>query len=115
VGNQFPDYPGSLNSGFSFTTNFGLLSAAQHQYRLVARDNQGNTLEKTVSFNVERFDKAWVGDENLISLDNASAQITGSREVRINGMMHNGKEYQVILNWKKARQGFDVKEINKTQ
>lgn len=115
VGNKYPDYPGSENSGFSFTTNFGILSAGQHEYRLVARDNQGNTLEKTVTFDVQRFDDAWVGDDSLISLDNAAVSIAGSREIRIDGMSHNGKEYRVILNWKKATQGFDVKEITKTQ
>jgi hypothetical protein len=115
VGNLYPDYPGSANSGFSFTTNFGILPAGQHQYRLVARDNQGNTLEKTVSFDVERFDKSWVGDNTLISLDNASIRITGSREIRIDGMTHDGKEYRVTLDWKKAKQGFDYKEITRTQ
>ena len=115
VANQYPDYPGAANSGFSFATNFGILSAGQHQYRLVARDNQGNTLEKTVSFDVERFDTAWVNDDNLVSLDNASTQVIGSREIRIDGLRHDGKEYRVILNWKKAKQGFDVKEITKTQ
>ncbi len=115
VGEKHPSYPGSTNSGFSFATNFGNLAAGQHQYRLVARDNQGNILEKTVSFRVERFDNAWVEDDNRISLDNASVYSPGGNDIRIDGMLHDGKEYRVILRWKKARQGFDPVEITRTK
>ncbi|WP_456377487.1 matrixin family metalloprotease [Thiolapillus sp.] len=115
VGGKYPDYPGSVNSGFSFATNFGALPAGQHQYRLVARDNQGNTLEKTVSFRVERFDNSWVADENRISLDNASIYSPGGNDIQIDRMQHDGKEYSLILRWKKARQGFDPIEIVRTK
>ncbi len=115
VADKYPGYPGAANSGFAFATNFGILAAGQHQYRLVARDDQGNSLEKIVRFQVQRFDDPWVEDDNLVSLDNARVNITGSREIRIDGMSHNGKEYRVILDWKKATQRFDIKEIIKTQ
>ncbi len=115
VANKFPNYPGAANSGFSFTTNFGILSAGQHQYRLVARDDQGNTLEKTITFYVQRFDDAWVGDENLVSLDNARVNISGSRDISIEGLSHNGKEYDLILHWKTSRQGFDIIRITRTR
>ncbi|WP_457673349.1 matrixin family metalloprotease [Thiolapillus sp.] len=115
VGNRYPDYPGAANSGFSFTTNFGILSAGQHDYRLVARDDQGNTLEKTVTFYVQRFDDPWVGDENLVSLDNARVSISGSRDISIEGLSHNGKEYDVILHWKTSRQGFDIIRVTRTR
>ena len=115
VANKYPGYPGAVNSGFAFATNFGILSAGQHQYRLVGRDDQGNILEKVVNFQVQRFDDSWVKDDNLISLDNARVSITGSREIRIDGMNHNGKEYRVILNWKKAVQKIDIKEITRTR
>lgn len=115
VGNNFPGYPGSGNSGFSFATNFGNLSAGQHQYRLVARDNQGNLLEKTVGFTVARFDNAFVKEDSLISLGSASVYAPSGNDIRIDRMQHDGKEYRVMLRWKKAKQGFDPIEITRTK
>ncbi len=115
VEKKHPNYPGSVNSGFAFATNFGALLAGQHQYRLVARDNQGNILEKTVSFRVERFDNSWVADDNRISLDNASVYSPSGNDIRIDRLLHDGKEYRVILRWKKAKQGFDPVEIIRTR
>ena len=115
VAGKFPDYPGSLNSGFAFATNFGDFSAGAHQYRLVARDNQGNLLEKTVSFSISRYDNAFVKDDSLVSLRNASISSPAGNDIRIDGMEHDGKEYRVILRWKKAKQGFDPVEIIRTK
>lgn len=111
VANKFPQYPDSRQSGFAFATNYGSFPAGVHQYRLVARDNQGNLLEKTVNFTVERFDNAFVKDDALISLDSASVSASG-RDVIINGMEHDGKRYNVRLRWKKARQGFEPVAID---
>ena len=115
VAGKFPDYPGSLNSGFAFATNFGDFSAGAHQYCLVARDNQGNLLEKTVSFSISRYDNAFVKDDSLVSLRNASISSPTGNDIRIDGMEHDGKEYRVILRWKKAKQGFDPVEIIRTK
>jgi len=115
VANRFPTYPGSLNSGFAFATNFGDFSAGAHQYRLVARDNQGNQLEKTVSFSISRYENAFVKDDSLVSLRNARISSPAGNDIRIDGLEHDGKEYRVILRWKKAKQGFDPIEIIRTR
>ncbi|WP_457668540.1 matrixin family metalloprotease [Thiolapillus sp.] len=115
VANRFPTYPGSRNSGFAFATNFGDFSAGAHQYRLVARDNQGNQLEKTVSFSISRYENAFVKDDSLVSLRNARISSPAGNDIRIDGLEHDGKEYRVILRWKKAKQGFDPVEIIRTR
>ncbi len=115
VGNKFPNYPDSMNSGFAFATNFGVLAAGQHRYRLVARDNKSNVLEKNVSFSIARFDNAFVNDDSKVSLGSASIYSPGGNDIRIDRMQHDGKEYRVILRWKKAKQGFDPIEIIRTK
>ncbi|HID44445.1 MAG TPA: matrixin family metalloprotease [Chromatiaceae bacterium] len=115
VAGRFPDYPDSLNSGFAFATNFGNFSAGSHQYKLVAQDIRGNVLEKTVSFTISRFDNAFVKDDAEVSLNGASISSPGGSDIRIDRMQHDGKEYRVILRWKKAKQGFDPVEITRTK
>lgn len=115
VANKFPDYPNSMSSGFAFATNFGVLAAGPHQYRLVARDNENNVLEKNVNFSTERFDTAFVNDDSKVSLANAHIYSPGGNDILIDRMQHDGKEYRVILRWKKAKQGFDPVEITRTK
>ncbi len=115
VGNTFPDYPDSDKSGFAFASNFGIFSAGSHVYRLVAKDNKGNTLEKSVSFTISRYDDAYVGDDSKVSLSGASIYSPGGNDIRIDNLQHNGKEYSVILRWKTSKQGFDPVEITRTK
>ena len=115
VGSKFPGYPNSLYSGFAFATNFGNFSAGPHTYRLVARDDRGNVLEKSVNFVISRYENAFVEDDARVSLRNASVYSPGGNDIRIDGLEHDGQEYRVILRWKKAKQGFDPIEITRTK
>jgi hypothetical protein len=115
VGNKFPDYPDSDKSGFAFASNFGIFPAGSHIYRLVAKDNKGNILEKTVNFTIAAYDKAYVDDDSKVSLNGASIYSPGGNDIRIDRLQHDGNEYRVILRWKKAKQGFDPIEIIRTK
>lgn len=105
------DYPDCAESGFAFAFAFGMLPEGSSTYRLVARDVLGNTLERSVTFQVARFDDAYVADPGKVTLANATVGIDkGREEVVIDNLRHNGKNYRVRLKWKTQSQG--MREID---
>jgi len=72
----------------------------------------GNTLEKSVTFQVTRFDDAYVGDPDKVTLANATVGIDkGREEVVIDNLRHNGKNYKVRLKWRRQSQGMREVDI----
>ncbi len=110
--NVYPDYPDCDKSGFAFAFAFGLLSKdSPSVYRLVATDKLDNTLTKTVSFNVARFDDPFVADPTKVSVAGASVSINDLEEIVIDDMLHNGKRYKAYLKWKPQSQSFEFTNI----
>ena len=112
VCNSYGDYPGCAESGFAFAFAYGNLPEGNSTYRLVARDVRGNTLEKSVTFRVTRFDDAYVADPGKVTLANATVGIDkGREEIVIDNLKHNGKNYKIYLKWKTQSQGFEPIDI----
>ena len=112
VCNSHGDYPDCAESGFAFAFAYGLLPEGSSTYRVVARDIKGNALEKSVTFQVTRFDDAYVADPAKVTLANASVGIDkGREEVVIDNLQHNGKNYKVYLKWKTQSQSFEPVDI----
>ncbi|MGV6827536.1 MAG: matrixin family metalloprotease [bacterium] len=111
IGVAYPDYPGSGTAGFAFAQNWAKLGPGNHTVRVDARDTQGNTLSKSVSFSVEKFDTNFVQD-NQVSMGAASVSKVGS-DVVINNFQHAGQTYKVTLRWKKQGQTFEILDITK--
>lgn len=112
VCNSYGHYPGCAESGFAFAFAYGVLPQGDSTYRLVARDVKGNTLEKSVNFQVARYDDAYVGDPAKVTLANASVGIDkGREEIVLDNLRHNGKTYKVYLKWKTQSQGFAPVDI----
>ncbi len=107
----YGDYPACSESGFAFAFAYGILSEGNHTYRLVARDELGNELVKSVTFWVTRFEDAYVGDPKKVTLSNASVSINGADEVVLRNVLHNGKRYDVYLKWKTQSQSFAPTDI----
>ena len=114
VCNSYSEYPDCAESGFAFAFAWGLLSNGSHTYRLDARDVRGNILSKSVSFNVEHYDDAFVGDSSLVTLD-AAVVTKQDEDIIIENLQHNGKEYRVRMRWRKASQDFEPIEITRTR
>jgi hypothetical protein len=109
---SYGDYPGCAESGFAFAFAYGILPEGYNSYRLVARDVRGNSLEKTVDFQVTRFDDAYVGDPNKVTLANATVGIDkGREEIIIDNFKHNGKNYKIHLKWKTQSQSLEATDI----
>lgn len=112
VGNSFPEYPNSDRAGFGFIINFGLGSEGAHNYRFVARDAIGGTLEQTVNFTTERYDTPFVSDPNLVTLAGATVAKSGE-DILISGLQYDGGSYNVRLRWRKQTQNFEAVDITK--
>jgi hypothetical protein len=57
VGNAYPNYPNSSQSGFSMAYNYSNLTAGAHFISVNVVDNQGSQKSAGASFNVARFKK----------------------------------------------------------
>lgn len=108
----YSEYSGCAESGFAFAFAYGILPEGYNTYRLVARDVQGNSLEQSVTFRVTRFDDAYVGDPDKVTLANAKVGVDkASEKIIIDNLQHNGKNYKVQLKWKTQSQGFEPTDI----
>lgn len=110
VGRVHPEYPDADRSGFARAFAFSGMEVGPHQFRLVARDKAGNSLEKTVNFEVVHYRTSYLKDDSKVSLDSASFSGDGNGFV-IDGVEHDGTRYRVQMRWNRGSQGFAPVEI----
>jgi hypothetical protein len=110
VAGVFPDVPGSSKSGFSLAFNYSALSAGQHVIEAVAHTNQGATERSSSTFNVVKFSQDFISDSQSVDLNGADC-VTGGTEITISNAVVAGETYDVVLDWRKAEQGFEIIEI----
>ena len=113
VEGAFPDVPDSINSGFGQTFNYGLLGQGEHSMTVRAYANNGELIEKTSLFEVVSFREAFIATEGYpdlseaqVSLDQDTARITIA-----NVVLEDGSTHDVVLQWRKATQGFEIVEV----
>ncbi len=113
VGNQYPSYPNSKNSGFSMAFNYSNLSAGSHAIQVRAVDREGTNRETTTNFNVTRFDNSYIADPANVNLGGASGTFD-TRSISLKNMTADGKTYDVRLDWRAEAQGFVIAQITPT-
>lgn len=114
VGNSFPTYPNSRNSGFSMAFNYSDLSPGQHTFTIRAVDNLGNAKAQTVTLFTVRFDveNNFLSDPTKVSLNGATLGVgPNGRSVSIKNMQVDGKSYNVLLDWSTPMQGFAITQL----
>ena len=72
VGDAYPSYPGSADSGFAMAFNYSTLSAGPHTLTVRAVDAAGATRDASAAFTVTRFANAYIADPAAVSLNQAS-------------------------------------------
>lgn len=110
VGAAYPTYPDSTQSGFSMAMNYSELTAGQHVMLVRVVDSYGGAHNVSANFNVTRFDNPFIYDPAKIELYNANILRENSTIV-IKGVIADGKNYDVRLNWQPATQGFAISQI----
>ena len=67
--NAFPDIERASTSGFSVPFRYSTLSAGQHTVSVVVTDEFGAQVERSSTFEVVRFDMAYINKANTPNLD----------------------------------------------
>lgn len=109
VGDDYPAYPNSANSGFSMAFNYSEKTAGMHSIRVRAVDQDSDSREITASFQVVRFEKPYFNDPSQVSLNNVSK----SGNSIFYNMIVDGESYAVRLDWRTEVQGYVLSQIIK--
>ena len=112
VGSVFPDVPGSTESGFSLAFTYSNLTAGAHTIEAVARTAEGVEERSSATFEVVKFAQNFISDLQAVNLDAASCATEGD-EISITGAVVAGETYDMVLDWRKAEQGFEIVDIQR--
>ena len=110
VGNAYPNYPGSAQSGFAMAFNYSELAAGPHTFTVRAIDTTGGGRDARVTLNVTRFENAFMADPAAVNLDQATLA-RGGNTITVQNLVADGKRYNIQLDWRPAAQGFSVTAI----
>jgi len=109
VGNAFPSYPNSDNSGYSMAWAYSLHQSGSNQMTIVAYDNLGNFNIAETVFQVEKFASSFIADPNQIDLTAVDdIRVLDKNTFVIEGVSVEGQDWDVQLKWQTATQGFDI-------
>jgi len=107
IGNAYPTYPNSANSGFSMAFNYSEKMVGTHSIRVRVVDQDGDSREETSSFQVARFENPYFDDPSQVSLSNVRK---GGNSIFYD-MIVDGKSYSVRLDWRTEVQGYVLAQI----
>lgn len=112
VGNVYPSYPNSSQSGFSMAFNYSELTAGSHTIGINVIDNEGTKKSTTATFTVARFNTSFISDPATVSLSAATITDDNDKAISISNLQAGGKAYNVRLEWRTAAQGFALTSIS---
>ena len=110
VGNAYPAYPSSIQSGFSMAFNYSALESGMHEIKIRATDNVGASKEVPISFEVIRFQNSFITDPGMVRFSNATCTVDGN-SVHLTNLTAEGIGYDTILQWRTATQGLEFTRI----
>ena len=110
VGGAFPDVPNSNDSGFSSASNYSALEAGPHTITAVSYTLNGTTKESSAEFEVVRFDSPFITGDDAVNLNNASCMVEAD-QISIVDATVDGAILDLLLEWRRAEQGFEIVEI----
>ncbi len=111
VGNVYPDYPDSDESGFALAWNYSNMTPGEHTITARAYNANGQYSERTSRFTVMRFDKPFIGANDVVSLDGAQCEVSDVR-IWLKDASLAETLYDLRLEWRTATQGFEIIEID---
>ena len=113
VRDAFPDEEGSENSGFSLAFNYSNLPPGTHTVSAIAHSDAGATRASAADFEVVRFDSSFISDPNAVDLSLGSCSLA-SDEVTLTDVTVDGSQHDLIMKWRRAEQGFELIQIDKS-
>ena len=110
VGNAFPEVANSAQSGFSLAWNYNDMSSGEHQISARAYNSNGQFSESSSTFFVTRFQKSFLGPNDLVDLTGSQCT-TADSQISISDAIMDGSVYDILLEWRTAAQDFQIIEI----
>lgn len=110
VAAAFPSYPGSFNAGFSMAYNYGNLSAGTHTMSVRAVGKDSATANASATFNVVRFDNAFISNPSAVSFASAAASVTPGA-VHLSHVLAGGTYYDMTLIFRTESQKLEPSQI----
>ena len=110
VAGAFPDVANSAESGFSMAYSYSNLSAGAHSISAVAYNASGVTHESVAQFEVVKFSEDFISGANAVDLSGGSCTASGDQISLVDALV-SGTLYDLVLEWRKAEQGFEIVEI----
>jgi len=114
VGNAFPDIENSALSGYAAAVNYNNLAPGEHELVVRATDSFGSTIERTIDFEVIRFEKSFISAADDFELGWAGLTALGST-ITIYGAVIDEHRYNLTLQWRTNTQGFEIIRIQKLE
>ena len=112
IGNAFPDINGSSTSGFSVPFRYSTLSAGQHTVSIVVTDKFGAQVERSSTFEVVRFDKAFINQADTPNLNWSSTASFGDYII-VRSAQVGDQAYDLVLAWQIQSQTFEIVQITR--
>ena len=112
VGNAFPEIENAALSGYASAVNYNNLSSGGHELIVRATDSFGSTIERTIDFEVVRFEKSFISAADDFELGWAGLRSLG-KSVNIYGAIIDGEHYNLTLQWRTSTQNFEIIRIQK--
>jgi hypothetical protein len=114
VGNAFPDIENSALSGYAAAVNYNNLAPGERELVVRATDSFGSTIERTIDFEVIRFEKSFISATDDFELGWAGLTALGST-ITIYGAVIDEHRYNLTLQWRTNTQGFEIIRIQKLE
>jgi len=112
VGDAFPEFPDSDNSGYSMANNYSLKTAGPHVITIKAFDTDGAAEEIDVPYTVARFEESFIKDPADVSiLALTDILINGSNSLTLKGVDVLGVKQDIQLDWQTPKQNFSISGI----
>ncbi len=110
VAAAYPEFEEALDSGFSAAYGYSNLGPGQHTITARAITGQGDYRDATSTFEVVAFHKEFIGKQDVVDTSQASISASGD-EILLEDVTVDGKQYDLVLKWRVAEQGFEIVEI----
>ena len=111
VGTANPGLLGADNSGFSLAYGYSNLSVGEHTITARAIDRNGDYVQDSSTFQVEAFDQKFIDSSETVDISDATVSY-GADEITIEGAQIADKQYDLLMKWRTAEQGFEIIEID---
>jgi hypothetical protein len=111
VADAFPEVEGAQQSGFGMAFGYSNLGAGTHRMTARAYDKNGEVREDSATFTVVAFHKNFIFSTDEVSTNDASCDL-GDDEIRLEDVSIDDKQYDLLLKWRTAEQGFEIIEID---